>query len=60
MGFTSVTRKFDVAERAAGGSLWSLRRLMSFAVDGLASFTVFPLLVSGYLGAALALPESSA
>lgn len=57
VGFRHVGVEFDPGERAAGGSTWSLTRLAGFALDGLASFTTFPLVVAGYIGAVLAVPS---
>ena len=57
VGFRHTGVDYDVTGRAAGGSAWSLHRLVAFAVDGLASFSTFPLVVSGYIGAALAVPS---
>jgi glycosyltransferase involved in cell wall biosynthesis len=57
VGFRHVGVQYDVAERQAGGSSWSLHKLIAFAVDGIASFSTFPLVVAGYLGAVLAVPS---
>ncbi len=50
MGFKSVGVPFDVAARHGGTSRWALRRLVHFAIDGIASFTTVPLKVWSYLG----------
>ena len=57
VGFRHIGIEYEPGERAAGGSSWSLARLAGFAVDGLASFTTFPLVVAGYIGAVLAVPS---
>jgi glycosyltransferase involved in cell wall biosynthesis len=57
VGFRHIGVDYDIADRGAGDSTWSMHRLIAFAVDGLASFSTFPLVVSGYVGAALALPS---
>lgn len=57
VGFRQIGIEYDVAERQAGGSTWSLRRLVAFAMDGFASFSTVPLIVAGYLGAILAVPS---
>lgn len=57
VGFRHTGIEYDPGERAAGGSSWSLTRLAGFAIDGLASFTTFPLVVAGYIGAVLAVPS---
>ena len=57
VGFRHTGVEYDVAERRGGGTTWSLHRLVAFAVDGIASFSTFPLVLAGYLGAVLALPS---
>lgn len=53
IGFRSIGVPFDVEARVDGGSRWRLRRLMSFAVDGIVSFTTVPLRVWSYIGLAI-------
>ncbi|MFV0299196.1 MAG: glycosyltransferase family 2 protein [Hyphomicrobiaceae bacterium] len=50
MGFKSIGVPFDVAERHGGKSRWAFRRLLRFAIDGIASFTTVPLKVWSYIG----------
>lgn len=50
IGFKSIGVLFDVEKRHDGQSRWQTRRLLSFAIDGLASFTTIPLRVWSYLG----------
>ena len=50
IGFKTVGVVFDVAPRLDGQSRWKPRRLLRFALDGLASFTTLPLRVWSYLG----------
>jgi polyisoprenyl-phosphate glycosyltransferase len=50
IGFKSVGVVFDVAPRNDGVSRWRPRRLLRFALDGIASFTTIPLRVWSYLG----------
>jgi polyisoprenyl-phosphate glycosyltransferase len=51
MGFSSVGVPFQVPPRhGGGGSRWPTRRLLRFALDGIASFTTIPLRVWSYLG----------
>jgi polyisoprenyl-phosphate glycosyltransferase len=51
MGFASVGVPFQVPPRQdGGGSRWPTRRLLRFALDGIASFTTIPLRVWSYLG----------
>jgi glycosyltransferase involved in cell wall biosynthesis len=56
MGFRSVGVPFTVPARVGGGpSRWRLRRLLHFALDGLASFSTIPLRVWSYLGLLISL-----
>lgn len=57
VGFRHVGIDYEPGERVGGGTSWSLARLVGFAVDGLASFTTFPLVLAGYIGAVLAVPS---
>ena len=57
VGFRHTGVEYEVAERRAGDTSWSLHRLIAFAVDGIASFSTFPLVVAGYIGAVLAVPS---
>lgn len=57
VGFRQIGIAYEPEPRRAGASAWSLTRLVAFAVDGLASFSTFPLVVAGYLGAVLAVPS---
>ncbi len=50
IGFKSIGVPFDVAERAAGTSKFSYRKLTRFALDGLMSFSTIPLRVWTYIG----------
>ena len=52
IGFSSVGVPFDVAERHAGQSKFSYRKLTHFALDGLMSFTTAPLRIWTYVGLA--------
>jgi glycosyltransferase involved in cell wall biosynthesis len=53
IGFKSIGVPFDVAERAAGTSKFSYRKLTRFALDGLMSFSSIPLRVWTYVGFAI-------
>jgi glycosyltransferase involved in cell wall biosynthesis len=53
IGFKSIGVPFDVAERAAGSSKFSYRKLTRFALDGLMSFSTIPLRVWTYIGFAI-------
>jgi polyisoprenyl-phosphate glycosyltransferase len=50
IGFKSVGLPYHVAERVSGVSKWSIRKLASFAIDGLTSFSTLPLRVWSVLG----------
>ncbi|PPQ40703.1 Glycosyltransferase involved in cell wall bisynthesis [Rhodoblastus acidophilus] len=54
IGFKSIGVPFDVAERHAGESKFSYRKLTRFALDGLVSFSTVPLKVWTYFGMAIA------
>jgi glycosyltransferase involved in cell wall biosynthesis len=53
IGFKSIGVPFEVAERAAGTSKFSYRKLTRFALDGLMSFSTLPLMVWTYIGTAV-------
>jgi len=55
IGFKSIGVPFEVAERAHGKTRWSMRRLTSFAIDGLTSFSTLPLRVWSLLGVLVSL-----
>jgi polyisoprenyl-phosphate glycosyltransferase len=54
VGFRQVGVPYTVEPRRQGASGWSVRRLFHFAVDGLTSFSNFPLIAWGYVGAIIA------
>jgi glycosyltransferase involved in cell wall biosynthesis len=55
IGFRSIGVPFDVAERHAGVSKFSYRKLTRFALDGLMSFSTLPLKVWTYVGVVVSL-----
>lgn len=55
IGFKSVAVPYAVSDRRHGASKWSLRRLVSYALDGLTSFSTIPLRVWSLLGLAISL-----
>ena len=55
IGFKSIAVPFSVSERHHGASKWKLRRLVSYALDGLTSFSTIPLRVWSLLGLAISL-----
>jgi glycosyltransferase involved in cell wall biosynthesis len=54
VGFRQIGVTYDVEPRREGASGWSARKLFHFAVDGLTSFSNFPLIAWGYVGAVIA------
>ena len=50
IGFKKKEVEFEQGDRVAGESSWSYRRLFSFALDGITSFTNVPLRVSTIVG----------
>lgn len=55
IGFPSTTVDDVIAPRAAGKSKYSLRKMLSLALDGITSFSVKPLYAILYLGVAFIL-----
>lgn len=56
IGFKSTGVPFDVPDRPGGGeSRWNMRRLLHFALDGIASFTTIPLRIWSVIGLAVSL-----
>lgn len=51
IGFKETEVKFDVKERFAGESKYTLRKMLNFAIDGITSFSVQPLRLIASLGA---------
>lgn len=54
VGFRQIGVDYDVEPRREGHSGWSARKLFHFAVDGVTSFSNFPLIAWGYVGAIIA------
>ena len=50
VGFRSTSVYYDRSERFAGESKYPLRKMLSLAMDGITSFTAFPLRVISALG----------
>lgn len=55
MGFRHCTVAYDRPERFAGETKYPFRKMMSFAINGITSFTYTPLRFAFFLGSALAL-----
>jgi glycosyltransferase involved in cell wall biosynthesis len=53
IGFKSIAVPFTVADRRHGRTKWSLRQLLSYAIDGVTSFSTIPLRVWSFLGLAI-------
>lgn len=54
VGFRQIGIPYHQGERVAGGTKWGFLKLLSFALDGLTSFSTFPLRVWSYIGGAIA------
>jgi polyisoprenyl-phosphate glycosyltransferase len=54
MGFKQVNVSFRANERFAGTTKYTLKKMIKFAITGVTSFSVKPLRLSIYLGAAIA------
>lgn len=50
VGFKQTAVEYDRAARAAGETKYPLRKMLAFAVDGIASFSVLPLRLATYTG----------
>lgn len=50
VGFKSTTVEYERGERAAGESKYPLKKMLSFAVDGITSFSVKPMRIISSLG----------
>lgn len=50
IGFSKAPVEYDIAERAAGTSKWSMRKLIHLAADGIMSHSVMPLRLASYMG----------
>ncbi len=55
LGFKSDTVEYERAERFAGESKYPLKKMMSFAVDGITSFSVKPLKIISNAGIVISL-----
>ena len=55
LGFKTSIIHFERPLRVSGSSKWSFRKLWSFAIDGITSFSSFPLRIWSYLGLIIAL-----
>jgi dolichol-phosphate mannosyltransferase len=54
VGYRQTAVEFSAGPRFAGRTKYSLGRMLSFALDGLTSFSAFPLRLAAYLGLATA------
>jgi glycosyltransferase involved in cell wall biosynthesis len=55
VGFRQAYVTYDRPPRFAGRSQWSVSRLVKLAIDGITSFSAWPLRIWSFLGAAIAL-----
>ena len=54
LGFKQITIEYQAAERVAGTSKYTLRKMLSFALSGISAFSIKPLRFSIYLGLTIA------
>lgn len=54
IGYKQKAVYFDRKKRAAGTTKWNMRRLFSFAIDGITSFSYVPLKFATWIGIAVA------
>lgn len=52
VGFRTTRVEFDVSPRRSGGSRWDAWRLLRYGLDGILSFTTFPLVLIALAGLA--------
>ena len=50
VGFKQAAVEYDRSARAAGETKYPLRKMLAFAFDGIASFSIFPLRLATYIG----------
>lgn len=50
IGFDTATVEYDRAKRFAGKSKYPLKRMLSFAIDGITSFSIKPIRIITFLG----------
>ncbi|MBK6965490.1 MAG: glycosyltransferase family 2 protein [Bacteroidales bacterium] len=50
LGFRQISVEFDRQERKAGKTKYTFRKMMRFAMDGITSFSNFPLQIATFLG----------
>lgn len=50
IGFNTEYIPYEVAKREVGETKWNFKKLFKYAVDGLVSFSTFPLKISAILG----------
>ena len=55
IGFTKKEILFDQQDRVAGESKWNFFSLLNLAIEGITSFSTFPLRLSSYIGGLIAL-----
>ncbi len=50
VGFNTKYIEYQAEERTSGSTKWSYRKLFKYAIDGMISFSTFPLKLSTYIG----------
>ncbi|MCH8905353.1 MAG: glycosyltransferase, partial [Bacteroidetes bacterium] len=56
-GFKQIGVEYERAERVAGKSHYTFRKLLTFALDGLFDFSTFPLRIATYIGFLISIPS---
>ena len=54
LGFKQITVEYQAAERVAGESKYTIKKMFSFALSGITAFSIKPLRFSIYLGSIIA------
>ncbi|WP_238916674.1 glycosyltransferase family 2 protein [Clostridium sp. YIM B02555] len=55
VGYNSKLIEFEHMERAAGETKWSFIKLFAYAIDGIVSFSNFPLRIASFMGTLISL-----
>ncbi|WP_101773254.1 glycosyltransferase family 2 protein [Peptostreptococcus faecalis] len=50
VGFNNAEIKYKNIERKSGNSKWSFNKLFKYSIEGIVSFSTFPLVLSSFLG----------
>lgn len=50
VGYNTYYLEYENQERVAGKTSWSFRQLLSYSLEGIISFSVFPLAIASFIG----------